>query len=358
MYENFTMFLLKLPDTCKKFVTSDCIEFHLPRKHHDCPFCGSTYTYVHDYRKQNLCGFSTETTYIYKRRRYRCQDYGISTTTVMRHFARAAKKGTASEPSLSTVISLDEFRGNAGAKFQVVVNDLQYRKCCDIIDDRSAATLYDKIRNYPLADRANVELVSIDLSPFFRKLVEECLPNAQIAADKFHAVRLANDALDSIRKEVQAGLDPSQRKWFKNSRRTLLKREQKLTSKEHTNLSRMFSFSEKLAHAHALKEEYCRLFDSTDRADFKERLRRFKEHVLAAGIAPFRRVLKTLEEWKEEIWNGIRTGYNNGFTEGCNNTIKVLKRVCYGFRNFENFRRRILYMLNNEARQSRRTKTA
>lgn len=120
----------------------------------------------------------------------------------------------------------------------------------------------------------------------------------------------------------------------------------------------MFSFSEKLTRAHALKEEYCRLFDSTDRADFKERLRRFKEHVLAAGIAPFQRVLKTLEEWKEEIWNGIRTGYNNGFTEGCNNTIKVLKRVCYGFRNFENFRRRILYILNNEARKSRRTKAA
>lgn len=400
MYENFTMFLLKLPESCKKFVASDCIEFHLPRKHHDCPFCGSPYTYVHDYRKQNLCGFSTEIKYIYKRRRYRCQDcrktfsesnsfieryqhtpcseikhivqeladpvpssliayrHGISTTTVMRHFARATKEGTASESSLSAVISLDEFRGNAGAKFQVVVNDLQHRKCCDIIDDRSAATLYDKIRNYPLADRANVELVSIDLSPFFHKLVEECLPNAQIAADKFHAVRLANDALDSIRKEVQSGLDPSQRKWFKNSRRTLLKREHKLTHKEHINLSRMFSFSEELTRAHALKEEYCRLFDSTDRADFKERLRRFKEHVLAAGIAPFQRVLKTLEEWKEEIWNGIRTGYNNGFTEGCNNTIKVLKRVCYGFRNFENFRRRILYILNNEARKSRRTKAA
>lgn len=403
MCEDFTTFLLKLPESCKKFVASDCIEFHLPRKHHDCPFCGSPYTYVHDYRKQNLCGFSAEIKYIYKRRRYRCQDcgktfsesnsfieryqqipcseiehiiqeladpvpssliahrHGISTTTVMRHFARAVratKEDTVPEPSLSAVISLDEFRGNAGAKFQVVVNDLQHRKCCDIIDDRSAATLYDKFRNYSLTDRANVELVSIDLSPFFRKLVEECLPNAQIAADKFHAVRLANDALDSIRKEVQAGLDPAQRKWFKNARRTLLKREQKLTSKEHINLSRMFSFSEKLAHAHALKEEYCSLFDSIDRADFKERLRRFKEHVLAAGIAPFRRVLKTLEEWKEEIWNGIRTGYNNGFTEGCNNTIKVLKRVCYGFRNFENFRRRILYMLNNEARQSRRTKTA
>lgn len=185
MCEDFTMFLLKLPESCKKFVAADCIEFHLPRKHHDCPFCGSPYTYVHDYRKQHLCGFSTEIKYIYKRRRYRCQDcgktfsennsfieryqqipcseiahiiqeladpvpssliahrHGISTTTVMRHFARTAKEDTAAEPSLSAVISLDEFRGNAGAKFQVVVNDLQHRKCCDIIDDRSAATLYE-----------------------------------------------------------------------------------------------------------------------------------------------------------------------------------------------------------------------
>jgi len=45
-------------------------------------------------------------------------------------------------------------------------------------------------------------LVSIDLSPLFRRLVEDFLPNVEIAADKFHAVRLANDALDSIRKEV------------------------------------------------------------------------------------------------------------------------------------------------------------
>ena len=68
----------------------------------------------------------------------------------------------------------------------------------------------------------------------------------------------------------------------------------------------MFSFSKELALAHTLKEEYCRLFDSTYRADFKERLR-------------------------------LRN---------------TLKRVCYGFRNFENFRRRILHILNNDARKT------
>ena len=69
-------------------------------------------------------------------------------------------------------------------------------------------------------------------------------------------------------------------------------------------------------------------------------------------------MLGTTQQWKEEIWIGIKTGYNNGFTEGCNNTIKVLKRICYGFRNIINFRRRIIFLLNNKARQARRSKTA
>ena len=397
MCEDFTAFLLKLPEDCKNFITDDCLVFHLPRKQHDCPACGSSYTYVDRYREQILVGIpDARLTYIYKNRRYRCQECGktfsenrsfidayqrmpcsvierivhaheelvsaahiarrhdISATTVMRHFAREVQQ---EEPTvLNQVISIDEFCGNVGAKYQVVINDLSNRSCCNVIDDRCAVTIYNKLLAYPESERENVAMVSIDLSPFFHKLVEECFPNAVIAADKFHAVRLANNALDAIRKEVQMGLDKHNRKWFKNARRVLLRREHKLSSGERVKLSHMFAFSEKLNLAHALKEEYYRIFDSCDWKMFKERLHSFKEHVLASNIAPFIKVLKTTEQWEKEIWNGIHTGYNNGFTEGCNTTIKTLKRVCYGFRNFENFRRRIMYILNNEERKARRTK--
>lgn len=131
MCEDFTAFLLKLPEDCKNFITDDCLVFHLPRKHHDCPACGSSYTYVDRYREQILVGIpDARLTYIYKNRRYRCQECGktfsedrsfidayqripcsvierivhahgelvsaahiarrhdISATTVMRHFAR------------------------------------------------------------------------------------------------------------------------------------------------------------------------------------------------------------------------------------------------------------------------------
>ena len=398
MYEDFNTFLLKLPEGCKNFIAEDCLVFHLPRKRHRCPVCGSTHTYVHDYREQLLCGVLSNLSYVYRKRRYRCQDcgkvsaeenhfleryqrmpkseihtivqehgelvsssliarrHGISATTVMRHFARAQQQETFG--ALDVAVSLDEFCGHVGAKYQVVINALRMRRCCNVIDDRCAMTIYDRLLLYPLSERERVSIVSIDLSPFFHKIAEECFPSARIAADKFHAVRLAVDALDTIRREVQANLPAGERKHFRNARRILLGRETKLRAWEKNKFIQMLSISERLRTAHALKEEYCRLFDSTDRKDFAARLHQFRQHVLAAGLAPFTRVLKTTEQWKEEIWTGIESGYNNGFTEGCNNTIKVLKRVCYGFRNFENFRRRILFILNNEERIARRTKKA
>ena len=201
-------------------------------------------------------------------------------------------------------------------------------------------------------------LVSIDLCAFFRKLIEDCFPNAEIIADKFHTVRLANDALDTIRKQEQEKLDAPEKKWFKNSRRVLLGRKKKLKEKDKAKLAKMLGFSVKLSHAYELKEDYFHLFDSKNRQDFKARLKAFADKVEKYDIDEFKRVLRTTLQWKEEIWLGIKTGYNNGFTEGCNNTIKVLKRICYGFRNIVNFRRRIIFLLNNKARQARRSQAA
>ena len=43
-------------------------------------------------------------------------------------------------------------------------------------------------------------------------------------------------------------------------------------------------------------------------------------------------------------FNSFDTPYTNGFTEGCNNKIKVLKRNAFGYQNFTRFRKRILFM--------------
>ena len=398
MFSYFITILLKLPEECREIVTDTTIQFHLPRKHHDCPVCGSTCTYVDRYRLQTLKGIpDTEHVYRYRNRRYRCHDcgktfsedrsfieryqqiptcahedivkchgelmttahiarlHGVSPTTVTRHFRQTMEDMSKEEHLTGAAVSLDEFRGNVRAKYQVILHDIVHRHCDDVLADRSARTLRETLRRYPQEEREQVTTVSIDLSSFFRNVVEELFPNAEIAADKFHALRLSTNALDAVRVEVQEQLTPSQRKNFRYARNTLLKRWKNLNKYGRMKLKGLLALSERLARAYALKEEYFRLFDSLNHDEYLRRLRAFGEHVVAAGIASFKTVLKTAIQWQEEIWHGIKTGYNNGFTEGCNNTVKVLKRICYGFRNFENFRYRIIYLLNNDARKARRT---
>ncbi len=65
-----------------------------------------------------------------------------------------------------------------------------------------------------------------------------------------------------------------------------------------------------------------------------------------ADIPEFGNAINAFRNWSDEIINIFTYGYSNGFTEGCNNKIKVLKRISYGMRNFKRFRIRILHIFN------------
>lgn len=60
-------------------------------------------------------------------------------------------------------------------------------------------------------------------------------------------------------------------------------------------------------------------------------------------LSEFKACINAYHNWSTEILNALNVPYSNGFTEGCNNKTKVLKRVCFGLRNFERFRSRILH---------------
>jgi len=393
--ENFTTFIMALPDSCKEF-SPNTIIFRLPISPQECPKCQQFTTHVHDYRNQKIKTSATNIchkAFIYRRRRYRCQHCGkvfsekqsfigryqqipssdvidiisaheeiAPTTAIARRFCvspttihRLFGIVNPTESKLDEAISLDEFHGDAGAKFQVVMNSLTQRKCLNVFSNRSVDVLYREISEaYPLSERLKVKHVSIDLSTFFKRLAKELFPRAQIAADHFHVVRLANDALDTVRKDVQAKLPAAQRKHFKRSRYLLLKRETDLDTEEYQALQIILNFSDKLSAAYAMKEQYFKLFDSKDATTFCKNLLKFRLAVEKQDIPAFNKLLKTTVKWKKEIIHGIATELNNGFTEGCNTTIKTLKRVSFGYSNFNSFRRRILFILNSETRRLRR----
>ena len=77
--------------------------------------------------------------------------------------------------------------------------------------------------------------------------------------------------------------------------------------------------------------------------------KRFSEWILNAdscGLIPFEKCASTYRNWHNSIINSLKYKYSNGFTEGCNNKIKVLKRNAFGFSNFKRFRNRILFVFS------------
>ncbi len=164
--------------------------------------------------------------------------------------------------------------------------------------------------------------------------------------DRFHVVRYCTWALENVRKQVQKQLPSDQRKYFKRSRKLLLAHMSNLSPENKAAVERMLLVSPNLREAYLLKEKFYEFMASKDSVQAKERLRAFRLFAFAVNLSEFKDCLTMLENWEPYILNAFDCRLSNGFTEGINNSIKVIKRIAYGYRNFDNFRRRILATLN------------
>ena len=137
-------------------------------------------------------------------------------------------------------------------------------------------------------------------------------------------------------------MHPSKRKYFKRSRRILLSHYSSLSDENRLALEVMLQQSYDLAQAYYLKELFYDFMDSESSNTAKPKLHKFIIAAQVSGLKEFSATLTMLGNWSKYILNAFDCPYSNGFTEGINNKIKVIKRNGYGFRNFENFRNRIL----------------
>lgn len=178
----------------------------------------------------------------------------------------------------------------------------------------------------------------------YKDLAEHFFPKAKIVADRFHYTRYIVQAVDTVRKQVQSKLLPEERKYFKHSRKLLLSKYSNLKEEQQKELNYMLiNYSEELRRVYNEKEELLNIIHSTDK-DKIDKLNRWVRYNLDSNYRVLKECATTYSNWIIEIRNSLTVPYSNGVMEGYNNKIKVLKRVAFGFRNFTNFKARILLM--------------
>ncbi len=365
------------------------IYVEMDRQENRCPKCGNKTNRIHDYRVQkvkHLKWFERKTELFYRRRRYVCtcgkrfaeansfveryqrgsiewnqaitikaitaktfkevaEAYGTSPTTVIRRFDRIAKEESHQIGPLPEVIAIDEYKGDTEeGKYQVIIADGITREPIDILPNRYKTT----IKRYLQKHGAQVQMVTMDMSPSFKAAVQEALGKPAIVADRFHFCRYIYWALDKVRRRVQQDFHAYDRKKCKKIKRIFYKGYDQLSQEERWLIERYLNLSEELERAYRLKEAYREWF--TRAKDLgasqirlvKQELEQLLERFEREGIPEMQDVIKTFKNWETEILNSFVYNYSNGFLEGINNLTKVLKRNAFGYRNFERFRAKIL----------------
>ena len=180
----------------------------------------------------------------------------------------------------------------------------------------------------------------------YRELSEIFFKNCIYLVDKYHYVRQIIWAFERTRKRIQKKYSKKYRLLFKNSKRILTKRNSKLNEEQRSQVEALLYVSDELRTAYYLKESFYELLDCEDKETAKQMMSDWIYDAQSSGIVDYDTCSNTLINWQNGILNTFDYPYTNGFTEGCNNKIKILKRNAYGYRNFRRFRNRILHIFN------------
>lgn len=393
LYTHFTEKLLGLQGlkvtNIEKDEKSITIYAGLERKSHTCPCCGTATRTVHDYRTQkikDIPAFGKLVTIILRKRRYRCKDCGkrffednsflpryhrmtnrlsafvMEKLRDVRSFTSVAKEV---DLSVSTVIrifdlisypklqhlpeavSIDEFKGNTqGEKYQCILTDPISKAVLDILPERYEHYLSSYFKGFSRKERERVKYFINDMwKPYFN-ISAVWFKNAMPIVDKYHWIRQVVWAFERIRKEEQKKLSAKYRRYFKQSRRLLLKRFDELSNEQKQQVNIMLYTSVNLSRAHWYKEQFFKILKSGDADSAKKAMSEWILNAEKCELPHMEKCAATMKNWSVGIINSFAVPYTNGFTEGCNNKIKVLKRNAYGYRNFKRFRNRILHIFS------------
>ena len=250
----------------------------------------------------------------------------------------------------NVVLGIDEHSSKKGV-LSLTITNITKGELITILPKYSQECLEKFLRSIPSNYRKRISYVAIDFTNKYGKVIEKWLSNAKIVGDHFHLIGIANRVLWN-EKKVLEGIDKKNKiKYFK----LLLKAKEKLKKDERKKVKKILEGKqrEKLKRAYELKEELrsamkdknkkrgIQKFLKITRKDIwnRELLNR-NEHMKYSKY--YRTFIETLQRWKNEIINFIKTRITNAFTEGVHTKIKTIKRISYGLPNIEIYIRRMI----------------
>jgi len=270
---------------------------------------------------------------------------GLSHSTVKDIFNHlAAMKKDSAVIGKTRVLGIDEISLKKRHKqFVLVISDISRKCLLAVLPDREKNTLENWIENLSPQRSKAIRFVSIDMWAPYYQAARSKLPHAQVVVDRFHVMKQLNTRLTQLRTKYQRQSDDEIKKVLKGSRWILVRNRTDLTPEQVDKLNNLLKLCPSLRTLYLLKEEFRTIFE---KIKSKEKAARFLDTwILKAeltGDKYLAKFVKTLKNWRDQILNYFIERITNGFVEGLNNALRATIRIAFGYRNFVNFKLRVL----------------
>ena len=259
--------------------------------------------------------------------------------TVFNHWISKAR--ASDDPSAITRLGVDETSSKKGHSYVTIGVDLDTARVIHASEGKGKQCI-KSIAEYLVSKgvkKDQVKELSMDLSPAFIAGAGESFPKAQITFDRFHVVKLLNEAMNKVRIDER-----KEHEALKNHKYTFLKNKEKLSDKKRQALDEMITLYPTLGEAYRLKELFNDLWTMPDKATASAFLKDWCVQVEKAKIAAFQKFANTVKAHWTGIIHFVESNITNAILESINSKIQLAKRRARGFRNINNYINMIYFL--------------
>lgn len=273
-----------------------------------------------------------------------CALLGISWDTAQQIMERAVERGL-DRRQLDGLrhLGMDEKSFKRGQSYITLLTDLDQGRVLDVEEERTEGAAAAVWLTLSPEQKQQVEAVAVDMWEPFIRTVQKQAPHADIVHDKFHVSKYLGEAVDKVRRQEHKELMAQGDETLKGTRQLWLYNPQNFSENQAKEFSALKDLQLKVARAWAAKELFSKFWEYQQEGWARRFFKDWFGWVSRSRLKPVVEVAQMLKRHLDNLLTYLKHRITNAVTEGLNSKIQSLKSAARGFRNFDNYRIRILF---------------
>lgn len=240
-------------------------------------------------------------------------------------------------------IGIDEKSFGRGHDYVSLMTDLDGSRVLEVVPGRDEAAADKLWESLPETQHSQVVAVAIDMSRAYENSVRKHAPQADIVFDKFHVAKHLNEAVDKVRRQEHKILLQEDDRRLVGTKQLWLFRSDNVPKEREREFKRLQKLELKTSRAWAIKENFRWFWTNCYAGNARKHFDSWYAWAVRSRLGPIVKVAKSLKRHLPNLLTYFKHHVTNALSEGYNSVVQTLKSNARGFRNFDNYRTRILF---------------